>query len=89
MTYSEVPAAAEAAPLKQRIARAPVSAVGVCERNPLCVRGAKHGGKGGHCSFDMSSPSRKHGATPPSIRMRRTISVPLCHVLHFRPGSVT
>ena len=24
---------------------------GVCERNPLCTRGFKHGGFGGHCSL--------------------------------------
>ena len=24
--------------------------LGQCERNPLCTRGYRHGGRGGHCS---------------------------------------
>lgn len=31
--------------------RAAESAAGQCEKNPDCVRGLKHGGKGGRCSI--------------------------------------
>ena len=41
-----------------------------CERSPWCVRGFKHGGKGGHCSANaalacVAAPSKRPPAPPP------------------------
>ena len=41
-----------------------------CERSPWCVRGFKHGGKGGHCSANaalacVAAPSKRQPAPPP------------------------
>jgi hypothetical protein len=34
-------------------------AIGQCERNKFCVRGSKHGGKGGHCKIRSEGIARK------------------------------
>ena len=48
----------------------PASELGQCERNPWCVRGFKHGGRGGHCSWGAQpqpqpAPQPKTQPQPP------------------------
>ena len=46
---------------------------GVCERNPLCTRGFKHGGFGGHCSLktivNPSPAAASAAAEPPDDKL--------------------
>ena len=59
----EVLRAAEAALVSAgspaRSVKSPQRGAGQCERNPGCLRGFRHGGRGGHCSV---KPDRVHSA---------------------------
>ena len=52
-------------------------APGQCERNPLCVRGFRHGGKGGHCSL-RKEPKPSKAAAAAGLVPGQCERSPLC-----------